>query len=467
MSNELTTPEFLARQERAVLVAAAGCGKTHMIAESIKYTKGRQLILTHTHAGVHSLRNKLKKLNVNPNQYRVETIAGFALRYSISYPVTCAYQILNEDESIIYENLYSAAYNVIKNQTGRKIICTSYSGLFVDEYQDCTLEQHKLVLLLSELLPTRILGDSLQGIFDFRDQIVDWERDINPHFLNLPELLIPWRWENNNKVLGQWLLSVRNSIINEESISLQKSELPSKTYWYPQRCQISALKNWSNGNTVGIIKFGEKAHNIASKLGGMYNSMEEVERKNLIDSLSEFEKGKNREKILTLLKITFKCMTKVGSELKLIFQCVEKDTVFRGRKYQYLYIIIDTYIRTGNINLLSKILDYVGLIEDAKIYRKELWSDLKKLFVSLTLNPNESVISLARKQIEMYSNKGCRYIYNKTISRPFLIKGLEFNHAILLDADALKPKELYVSLTRGSNYLTILSKEQILKPRYI
>lgn len=194
--------------------------------------------------------------------------------------------------------------------------------------------------------------------------------------------------------------------------------------------------------------------------------MEEVERKNLIDSLSEFEKGKNREKILTLLKITFKCMTKVGSELKLIFQCVEKETAFRGRKYQDLNMIIDTYIRTGNINLLSKILDYVGLIEDAKIYRKELWSDLKKLFVSLTLNPNESVISLARKQIEMYSNKGCRYIYNKTISRPFLIKGLEFNHAILLDADALKPKELYVSLTRGSNYLTILSKEQILKPKY-
>jgi DNA helicase-2/ATP-dependent DNA helicase PcrA len=66
----------------------------------------------------------------------------------------------------------------------------------------------------------------------------------------------------------------------------------------------------------------------------------------------------------------------------------------------------------------------------------------------------------------MYSVKGCRQIYNKTISRPLLIKGLEFNHAILIDADALKPKELYVSLTRGSNYLTILSEDRIIRPKY-
>jgi len=466
MSNEQTTPEFLAKQERAVLVAAAGCGKTHIIAESIKFTKGKQLILTHTHAGVHSLRNKLKKLNINPNKYRVETIAGFALRYARSYPVTCAFQILNEDESIIYENLYSAAYNVIKNQAGRKIICTSYSGLFVDEYQDCTLEQHKLVLLLSELLPTRILGDPLQGIFDFREGIVDWSRDINPYFNLLPELSIPWRWVNNNKSLGQWLINVRKIILNNETISLYKSDLPNKSYWYPKKCQIKALKNWSYGNTIGIVKFDNIAHSIAAKLGGMYNSMEEIERKSLFEFLNKFEIGTNREKVFAVLRISFKCMTKVGSDIKLIIQCIEKEAIFHGKKHHDLFMIIDTYIKTGHYHLLSKILDYIGFIEGAKIYRKELWSDIKKLFVSLALNPNESIISLARKQIEMYSNKGCRHIYNKTISRPFLIKGLEFNHAILLDADALKPKELYVSLTRGSSYLTILSKEQILKPKY-
>lgn len=466
MSNEQTTPEFLARQERAVLVAAAGCGKTHIIAESIKYTKGKQLILTHTHAGVHSIRTKLKKLNVNPNQYRVETIAGFALRYSRSYPLTCAYQIINEDESIIYENLYSGAYNVINKQTGRKIICTSYSGLFVDEYQDCTLEQHKLVLLLSELLPTRILGDPLQGIFDFAGDIVDWDRDVYPVFNKIPELLYPWRWEFTNKYLGSWLTEIRDTINSNDSIDLSK--LPYHTTWFQKEWsqQIKQLLYYSNGNTVGIIDIDNKSHKIATYLNGRFNSMEEIARRNLFDFLKKFEQGNRKEKIIALIEISAKCMTKISSEFKTIIQCVENDKIFKGKNHQLLFYKIESYKSTGHVPIINDIIEYIGLIEGVKIYRKELWSDLKKLFVSLALNPNESIISLARKQIEIYSNKGCRHIYNKTISRPFLIKGLEFNHAILLDADALKPKELYVSLTRGSGYLTILSKEQILKPKY-
>jgi len=466
MRKEETTPELLSRQDRAVVVAAAGCGKTHLIAETIKYTFGRQLILTHTHAGVHSIRNKLKKLGIKANNYRVETIAGFALRYASAYPVTCGYQIFNEDESVSYENLYSAAYNVIKNQSGKKIVSVSYSGLFVDEYQDCTLDQHKLILLLSEIIPTRILGDELQGIFDFAGEIVDWNRDVFPVFIKLPDISKPWRWELANKYMGTWLTELRNKIIAKEPIYL--SDLPNNTTWHKKEWseQIKQLLYKANGTTVGIIDIDNKAHKIANYLKGYYNSMEEIERRTLFDFLKKFEHGSRKEQILELFLVSTKCMTKVGSELKTIISCVENNRKFRGNKHRILFNDIETYIHTGHILLINEILKYIGIIEGVKIYRKELWSDIKKLFTSFALNPNENLTSLARKQIEMYSVKGCRQIYNKTISRPFLIKGLEFNHAILLDADALKPKELYVSLTRGSNYLTILSEEPVLKPKY-
>ncbi len=466
MHNEETTPELLARQDRAVVVAAAGCGKTHLIAETIKYTYGRQLILTHTHAGVHSIRNKLKKLGIKANNYRVETIAGFALRYASAYPVTCSYQIFNEDESVLYENLYSAAYNVIKNQSGRKIVSASYSGLFVDEYQDCTLVQHKLILLLSEIISTRILGDELQGIFDFTGEIVDWDRDVFPVFTKLPDLLTPWRWELANKSMGTWLTELRDKIINKEPICL--SDLPSKTNWYMKEWQegIKQLLYGANGSTVGIIDIDNKAHKIANYLQGQYNSMEEIERRTLFDFLKKFEQGSRKEKILALFEVSTKCMTKVGSELKTIINCIEQNRKFRGNKHKILFKNIESYIQIGHIILIIEILKYISTIEGVKIYRKELWSDIKKLFSSYALNPSESLITLARNQIEMYSVKGCRQIYNKTISRPFLIKGLEFNHAILLDADALKPKELYVSLTRGSNYLTILSEDRVISPKY-
>jgi len=47
------------------------------------------------------------------------------------------------------------------------IVAASYSRLIVDEYQDCSVRQHQLLELVSEALPTCVLGDPMQAIFDF------------------------------------------------------------------------------------------------------------------------------------------------------------------------------------------------------------------------------------------------------------------------------------------------------------
>ena len=46
-----------------------------------------------------------------------------------------------------------------------------------------------------------------------------------------------------------------------------------------------------------------------------------------------------------------------------------------------------------------------------------------------------------------------------------LVKGLEFHHAVVLDADAYDARNLYVALTRGSNSLTVVSRGQIIQPK--
>jgi DNA helicase-2/ATP-dependent DNA helicase PcrA len=45
-----------------------------------------------------------------------------------------------------------------------------------------------------------------------------------------------------------------------------------------------------------------------------------------------------------------------------------------------------------------------------------------------------------------------------------LIKGLEYDHAVVLDADSHTPFSLYVALTRGRKGLTVVSREQVLTP---
>ena len=67
------------------VVAPAGFGKTYLIAEAVSRSANRQLVLTHTYAGVNVLRRKMRELKVSNRAFRVDTIASWALRLSLSY----------------------------------------------------------------------------------------------------------------------------------------------------------------------------------------------------------------------------------------------------------------------------------------------------------------------------------------------------------------------------------------------
>ena len=46
--------------------------------------------------------------------------------------------------------------------------------------------------------------------------------------------------------------------------------------------------------------------------------------------------------------------------------------------------------------------------------------------------------------------------HRKLIGTTLLVKGLEYDHAVILDADSLDAKDLYVAMTRGAKSLTII-----------
>ncbi len=69
----------------AAIVAPAGHGKTEIIA-NVAAMGRRALILTHTHAGVHAIRERLKRLGVPHVQVAVDTIAAWSMRYAHAFP---------------------------------------------------------------------------------------------------------------------------------------------------------------------------------------------------------------------------------------------------------------------------------------------------------------------------------------------------------------------------------------------
>ncbi len=210
--------------ERAFVIAAAGCGKTHLLSEFVADERtGKQLILTHTNAGVAALRHRLTKQGVSSKKYSLGTIAGWSARLALSYP-SCSGFIVEEDLDPDWAMACGAASSVTDSKFGQRILRASYSGVLVDEYQDCTLSQHDLIQSIGRALPCRGVGDPLQSIFGFNEPCVT-EGDIRSSFDMAIPLQHPWRWEGEgaNRELGAWLSEARAELISTGSVNVTSS----------------------------------------------------------------------------------------------------------------------------------------------------------------------------------------------------------------------------------------------------
>jgi DNA helicase-2/ATP-dependent DNA helicase PcrA len=297
----VTTPADLAAATRAYVIAPAGCGKTELIAAAVAAMDSRQLVLTHTHAGVGALRNRLRNYGVPKARARVETIAGFALRIACAYPSTSGFDVQRPRDAQ-WGEVYAAAIRVLSMRVGKDILAASYSGAFVDEYQDCVTTQHALVLELADTLPVRILGDPLQGIFDFKgQQLVDWN-GIDAAFERLPDLATPWRWKDTNPDLGAWLLSIRSDLLAGTRPDFRSGPVDVRAY--SEAAQVLACgQRIDDTSVVAIRKWPKDAHNVASKLGGNFTSMEEMESKDLLAHARAIGSCDGPERALQLIRI--------------------------------------------------------------------------------------------------------------------------------------------------------------------
>ena len=205
----------LASASNVAVVLPAGAGKTELIARATGLASeatGRQLILTHTHAGVHALKARLAGLCTEPRSYTLSTIAGWALKWALHYPSISGLRTAEPASPDEWNAVYRGAVRVLANPHLAASVRASYGGGFVDEYQDCTREQHQVSLALADLIPLRVLGDPLQGVFGFTGEAIQWSRDVSSTFSPFDVEAHPWRWTASNPELGRRLLALRQSL---------------------------------------------------------------------------------------------------------------------------------------------------------------------------------------------------------------------------------------------------------------
>lgn len=452
-----TTPELIFRNPRAVVIAPAGCGKTELIVRAVSLsTVGTQLVLTHTHAGVASLERRFRKLAVPSHKYSLQTIASFALKYATAFPRTSSYA--PAEEILDWPMIYRGSADAIKSEFGKRILSATYDGVFVDEFQDCTESQTQLIMSLAEVLPCRLLGDPLQGIFEFEsDGLVNWEFVMN-NFEKLPDLYRPHRWEKTNPGLGKWLIDIRETLLLGDQIKFKSLPSGVRVFSKSPENQIKSCY-WSlreEGSVVAIQKWKYQAHLLAKRLNGFYSSIEEIESKDFFNTCLRLDAARGFERVLEFIDFVGKCITKAIPTLVTVKKKLEKHDLTLGRitKNVELVEVLFNLVRTDSFHEYYKVLDSMEQIPEVKIYRPELWNDMKNLFRACSINDTHtSLFPLAKKYKE--TNKNISRRYKRTVARVLLIKGLEYDNSIVLDADILSPKELYVALTRARKKMII------------
>lgn len=469
----MTEAVTLASARRACVAAPAGCGKTHLISEGVSSHGGRRdLVLTHTHAGVDALCRKMLSMASTASGCVVETIAGWALRYASAFPQTSGVMSSLPKTKEEWDSVYDSARNILMRQPLREVLRASYSGAYIDEYQDCTVQQHRLVLAIADIVPTRVLGDPLQGIFDFgHNDPVDWERDVRPNFAELPPLSRMWRWENRNPELGRWLASAREDLLHRRPVDLRGApvhweRLATRNPIVGQVSVCLSIARPDAGTIVAIHGMPQQCHFIASRLRGLYQCVEPIHSRDLFDSGLRIQTCHGPTKAAEVIDFASKCMTRVRTVLRRVQTTYRSGSIPATRQGQFS-TIFDALRRVAEDDSYSAVvatLDKIRVIPGVIIFRRELFDEMLRGLRAAIANGNgplDEALSRIRNRTRFSGRKLGRCVVGRTL----LVKGLEFDHAIILDADGMDAKDLYVALTRGARSLTIFSRSQTITPR--
>lgn len=455
---------------KGYVIAPAGYGKTHLIAMAVKASSKRQLILTHTYAGVHAIKAKMRTLGVSSSLYQIDTLASWSLRLCLCFPQTSKWNKEYPDTKD-WVKLYDATTSMFPRPFVKRLIQSSYAGLYVDEYQDCSSHQHKLIDELACLLPCRLLGDPMQAIFDFAEPPVDWVKEVYPHYKLLGELDKPWRWHTAGAIeLGNWLDIARTHLhagdqipisgalpkgVTRVSVDLADFKNNKRLYvFYP------FLENDESVIAIysGDQKSKNKTHQLAKDLGGKFSSIEEVEGKALFSFIHKLEGTKNAsQKLLLVLEFTKKCLSHVGGILSAATKRGEEAKVTKATKYPEVLDSANRYLQDPSSSNLSSLMKAIQENPETLLCRRDLLNRLMIVLRTHQENSETSLLESAQQYQRHFRHSGRPVRHNKLIGTTLLVKGLEYDHAIIIGADSMSPKELYVALTRGAKSITIVS----------
>lgn len=461
----------------ASVILPAGTGKTHLLAataSSIAGDSGRVLVLTHTNAGVFAVNSRLKRFGVARGDVHVATITSFAFRLARAYPVLgqlIVPKVMVPADSPAYVH---AAAKIIAAEHIKAVLAATYTHVLVDEYQDCNVDQHGLVLALRGAVGQMgVFGDPLQAIFGFSEPLPNWDdviADFPEHVDIDPQ---PHRWKGHNEDLGEWLLQVRDRLKPGATLNLTSGNYPDRVTYANiagNRTGLTtaamSLLNGPADETVLIIAANDGiARYLAGELRGIYTVMEEIEGKFMAKWLDKLEQAEPADYASWLFDFTRKCHCGYGAleprpvGKRYADRRTASDLLTAKREPIRVTIeALDKLVTCPTLTELAAAMDVIPTTGALRLHSHEAWYDVKTAIRGAIAHGDDKNVlreelAKARDALRHSGRRERRRI----ISRTLLVKGLEYDHVLIADVGKhLEVNDLYVALTRARKSVHIL-----------
>lgn len=460
----------LAAHARGTIVAPAGCGKTHAIVQCLLGHAGTPLlVLTHTNAGVAALRARFAREGVSPKVVRLSTIDGWALRLVRMLPARAGLDMPLE-QAFDYPAIRAAAAGVLERGVLDELLFRTYTGVLVDEYQDCCLDQHRIVCALSDRLPSCVLGDPLQSIFGFDSEIPDWEGAVLKAFPLIGELRDPERWTRvGQEKFGRWLLECREALFRDQALDLRTGPSANVTWCElpAERSGAAAVKREALKHIVGVtgdaLVIGESAatatrHELARSMGGLC-IVEDVELKDLIAAARGYDGGAKGAEVWV---IDFAAKVMTGVERTVMTKRIA--TLMAGRARVAASPLESTLLAAeAGVGQAGEALRALANTAGHRVFRPHL---LFAMLDAARIAAAESCsLASAACRVRDYRRVIGRALPPRAVGSTLLLKGLEADHALIMNGEGMDRRELYVAMTRGRHSVTVISRSPSLPAR--
>lgn len=461
------------------LVLPAGCGKTEIISASADaLSDGRlpTLILTHTNAGVDSVRRRLRRHGVRADSVAVRTVDGMCLRLTSAFGTLYAPLgiELNESSQDYWRHLRVAAVRILETPNVQQILERSYGALLVDEYQDCTIVQHQLISAMSRSIPTAVIGDPLQAIFDFDDPLVDWDLDVSSSFAQVSDVFDerPHRWTGSNAALGEWLHGEARAAL-EHNRPLALTDAP--VVWHQASDQAARRACYGAANTerstVALVGETWKAPVLAKQLRGLYGVMEQLEGRLVASTCSSIDTASSAgSRVAAVVSFAADCRTAIstilGSSKRALLEQVQAGEPLRfqaGSKSSNLKAAVNAAVAADTASAVVALLRAIESEAESALYRREAWRDFR-IVVDMLVREEAACYADAFAKVKDARRHAGRRPELRSVSTTLLVKGLEFDRVLVLDANEYNRRNLYVAITRARSDLQIVSDTNVLTP---